>query len=316
MKNKILFIATLFLLIISCTTLPVPKDADDTLLIIPLEHEVTAGLKAFLNYYITIKSLDTEKVIKNILVPRQSSYLKIKGLKPGDYYISGYYSQWTHDKSRNNSHDYGSNFAPFSMEAGKITMAPVGYGVSLIMNNGSRTMRFLQHTNRDGQLQTETFKELEEKYPEELSEWDRTGEYQSRFELTFTNVLNDRELSMTDLKGTIVVIDFWATWCGPCVSEIPNMKALYNQYKDQGVEFIGISLDEKTQTLVDYCNNNGIIWPQYCEEGKTWDTDFSSLWGINSIPRLFLIGKDGKILSRDARGQLETLIPKALADEL
>ncbi|MBI9100706.1 MAG: TlpA family protein disulfide reductase, partial [Spirochaetaceae bacterium] len=122
-------------------------------------------------------------------------------------------------------------------------------------------------------------------------------------------------LSTTELKGKVIVIEFWATWCRTCISEIPLMKKIYEEYKDRGVEFIGISLDEYPDTVIQYCIENNIDWPQYCEENKIWDTDISRSWGIKAIPTVFLIGKDGQIISREARGQLEKLIPLALADK-
>ncbi len=137
------------------------------------------------------------------------------------------------------------------------------------------------------------------------------------FELEFTEAVTGNSVRMADLKGTVVVVDFWATWCGPCVAEMPNMKKLYTEYKDKGVEFIGISLDQPEESgkgltkLKEFVAKNEIGWPQYYQ-GKGWEGDFSRSWGINSIPRLFVVGPDGNLFSTSARGKLETMIPELL----
>ncbi len=136
------------------------------------------------------------------------------------------------------------------------------------------------------------------------------------FRLEFVDAIKGTPVSMEKLKGKVVVIDFWATWCGPCIAEIPNMKKLYAEYKDKGVEFIGVSLDQPVEKggldkLKDYVAKNGIEWPQYYQ-GNYWDSEFSKSWGIDSIPRVFLIDAEGNVASVEARGQLEKLIPESL----
>ena len=142
----------------------------------------------------------------------------------------------------------------------------------------------------------------------------RVDEMGKPFELAFEDVTTGNKITMADLKGKVVVVDFWATWCGPCVGEMPNMKKLYNEYHDKGVEFIGVSLDQPgdgLNQLKTFLAKNEITWPQYYQ-GKGWDSEFSSSWGINSIPTMFVIDAEGKLYSTTARGQLETILPKLL----
>lgn len=137
------------------------------------------------------------------------------------------------------------------------------------------------------------------------------------FELTFNEAITDKTISVQDdLKGKVVVIDFWATWCGPCIAEMPKMKQLYAEYKEKGVEFIGVSLDQPEDeggldALKTYVAENDIIWPQYYQ-GDGWQSEFSRSWGINAIPALFVIDQNGNLYSNQARGQLETMIPDLL----
>ena len=136
------------------------------------------------------------------------------------------------------------------------------------------------------------------------------------FELAFTDAITGTKISMADLRGQVVVIDYWATWCGPCIAEMPHMKELYAKYHDQGVEFIGVSLDNNEDrggltALKEYVAKNEVPWPQYYQ-GNGWAGEFSVSWGINSIPALFIIDKHGNLHSTQARGELEELIPELL----
>ncbi len=136
------------------------------------------------------------------------------------------------------------------------------------------------------------------------------------FELSFKEAITGKEMSMKDLKGTVVVVDFWATWCGPCVAEMPKMKSLYAEYKPKGVEFIGVSLDQPEAQggltkLKDFVKKNEIGWPQYYQ-GNFWNSEFSKGWGVNAIPCVFVVDADGNLFSTDARGKLETILPELL----
>jgi thiol-disulfide isomerase/thioredoxin len=123
------------------------------------------------------------------------------------------------------------------------------------------------------------------------------------FELAFTDEITQKPVSVTDFKGKIVLVDFWATWCGPCVSAMPALKEYYEKHKDQ-VAILGVSLDEPAdkggeKALKDFVATNSIPWPQYYQ-GKGWTSEFSNGWGIDSIPCMFVVDADGKLAATDA----------------
>jgi len=178
-------------------------------------------------------------------------------------------------------------------------------------------------TDRDEQLTR--YDHLIQTYPDDRSAkyWKgkmrQINQLGQPFKLSFKDALTGADISTDQLQGKVIVIDFWATWCGPCIAEMPNMKKLYSQYHQKGVEFLGISLDQPLDRggldqLKRYCKENTITWPQYYQ-GNYWGSEFSVSWGINSIPAMFIIDRKGNLHATDARGKLEQLIPQLLNEK-
>tara|TARA_R110002096_G_scaffold45372_9_gene121899 strand:- start:263 stop:1123 length:861 start_codon:yes stop_codon:yes gene_type:complete len=131
-------------------------------------------------------------------------------------------------------------------------------------------------------------------------------------EFAFTD-LKENEVDLAAMKGKVILVDFWATWCPPCVAEMPNVIATYNELHDKGFEVIGISLDEDKAALESFIEENGMPWAQYFD-GKGWENELAQRYGIGSVPATFLIGKDGKVAASNLRGsQLEEAVAAELA---
>jgi peroxiredoxin len=125
--------------------------------------------------------------------------------------------------------------------------------------------------------------------------------------------LTGKTISLPAYKGKVVLLDFWATWCGPCIGELPNVLSSYKKYKPKGFDVIGVSLDQDKTALTSFIKARQMPWPQLFD-GKVWKNVNSTRYGVRAIPFTLLIGKDGKIAAVNPRGaELEPAIKKALA---
>ncbi len=126
--------------------------------------------------------------------------------------------------------------------------------------------------------------------------------------------LTGAPISVAGYKGKVVLVDFWATWCGPCRGELPNVIATYKKHHANGFEIIGVSLDSERDKLDAFLKNeDGMTWPQFYD-GQGWQNKLAVKYGVESIPFAVLIGPDGKIIGKDLRGDdLENAVASALA---
>ena len=116
------------------------------------------------------------------------------------------------------------------------------------------------------------------------------------------DLLSGKAFDQKSLAGKVVLVDFWATWCGPCVAEIPNMLEQYEKYHAKGFEVVGISLDEDRKAVEGFVAENKIPWP-IIYAGKGWQDPTAQFYGISGIPQLILIGRDGNVITLNARGK-------------
>lgn len=131
-------------------------------------------------------------------------------------------------------------------------------------------------------------------------------------EFRFT-AADGREVDLAKLRGKVVLVDFWATWCKPCMDEMPNVKRVYEKYHAQGFEIIGISFDkapgvtpramEKTAAqVVEFAQANGMPWPHHYD-GQYWNNAFGRRFAINVLPTVFLFDQNGLLVTTDAKGE-------------
>ncbi len=121
-------------------------------------------------------------------------------------------------------------------------------------------------------------------------------------ELRFT-ALDGSAVDLAKLRGKVVLIDFWATWCPDCIAEEPGLVELYQKYHDQGFEIVGVSLDEDKAKLLAFIQRDAMAWPEDFD-GKKWNNEVGQQFGIASIPAVWLFDKKGLLVTRNGRDNL------------
>lgn len=125
--------------------------------------------------------------------------------------------------------------------------------------------------------------------------------------------LDGRKVDVQKLNGKVVLVDFWATWCPPCMAALPEVVDTYNKYHDKGFEIVGISLDKSEQALKGVLDRYKMEWPQYFD-GKGWGNKFVIEYNVSEVPTMWLVDKTGKLRTMQAREDLDKQVQELLAE--
>ena len=143
-----------------------------------------------------------------------------------------------------------------------------------------------------------------------LRKLDRVGK---PVKLKFTSVMGE-DIDVQKLRGKVVLVDFWATWCAPCRAALPELKTVYRELQPKGLEIVGISLDENKEKLLKFVAQQGMTWQQYFD-GRGWENKFAREFEITSIPAMWLFDRKGNLRELNARENLPDKVERLLREK-